>query len=411
MLAGLAVNGLAAYVFLSAAGRTLGPKRFGAISVLWAAVFLIGGGLFQPFEQELGRAISAHRARNLGYQAMVRRTAGIALLFFAPLSLIAAVFARPIASQLFREETTYVFAGLVGIAGVGFMLCIRGVLAGSGRYHAFGLAFAVDGLTKAGPALLLLYIGTHNSIYFAAIIAVSGFFGGAAALLGRPALGDQGEAPPWRQLSGSLGFLLLATLSSQLLLNIGTIAVEVLASEAEHDRAGVFLSGLVIARIPLFLFQAGQAVILPRLSRLVASNKLEEFAALMKQLLAALLGATLVASTISAAVGPTVVRTLFGQAFSSLTTRDMSLLTLSSMLMMTGLTINQAQIALGQHHHTGWPWLAGTAAFVGTTAIASSDLILRVELGMLTGSATVILSTGLLLAEAFTQLKESSNSQ
>src|SRR4051812_35850671 len=38
-----------------------------------------------------------------------------------------------------------------------------------------------------------------------------------------------------------------------------------------------FTYGVLLARIPLFLFQAVQAALLPRLSRLAARNELDEF--------------------------------------------------------------------------------------------------------------------------------------
>ena len=43
-------------------------------------------------------------------------------------------------------------------------------------------------------------------------------------------------------------------------------------TEAEKDAAGRFLPGLVIARIPLFLFQAVQAALLPKLSALAGAG-------------------------------------------------------------------------------------------------------------------------------------------
>ena len=63
---GLLLDGVASYVFLSAAGRDLGPDKFAIVSVLWVVLFLVGNGLFIPVEQELSRSISARAARGTG---------------------------------------------------------------------------------------------------------------------------------------------------------------------------------------------------------------------------------------------------------------------------------------------------------------------------------------------------------
>ena len=51
----------------------------------------------------------------------------------------------------------------------------------------------------------------------------------------------------------------------------------VLATDAEHDLAGRFFACLVISRVPLFLFQAVQASLLPKLASLAGAGLLEEF--------------------------------------------------------------------------------------------------------------------------------------
>ena len=63
-----------------------------------------------------------------------------------------------------------------------------------------------------------------------------------------------------------------------MLINGGVIAVELLATPAQEAAAGIFLSGLLIARVPLFLFQAVLAGLLPKLSHLAGLDLFDEFA-------------------------------------------------------------------------------------------------------------------------------------
>lgn len=397
---GLAFNGAAAYVFLAAAGRSLGPTAFAPVSVLWTVVFLVGTGLFQPFDQELGRSIAARRALGLGTSSVVRRIAAVAAGVFAVAAVAAVIASGPIAEHLFRGDRGFVPVLIVGVGGVGFMFVVRGLLAGSGRYFGYAVLFLADGLTKSIPALAYWFAGGKSAIVFGAIVVLAAFIGGAVPLTRGTRTTEGGAAPAWSTISAAIGFLMVTSVLSQLLLNVGTLAVEVLAKSGESDRAGVFLSGLAIARVPLFMSQAIQAVLLPRLARLSASGDSEGFNRTSRGILLVMFGGTLVATIGSAAVGPVAVRLLFGGSFALLGVRDMGLLTFASLLMMCALTINQIQIALHDHHHAGWPWGAGVVVFLAVAAYGSSDLFLRVELAMTAGAITTTAIAGLLLARA-----------
>jgi O-antigen/teichoic acid export membrane protein len=435
---GLLLDGIASYVFLSAAGRDLGPDRFAIVSVLWVVLFLVGNGLFIPVEQELSRSIAARAARGSGWRSLVHRVtlASGAVLVAA---LVVGVVARErIADSLFRGDVGFVWLLLLGLVGVWLMFVLRGVLSGEHRFHGYGLMFAADALGKAIPGVGLLWWGALRPSAYGLIVSGSAYVGiavawaclrhrrrRAAAVVRLPAdpvpvWADAGSplddvpptravprleppavdahlegagpftqspgapdvAPPWGRLSASMGFLLLTSFLSALAINIGTVAIEVVGDRVDADKAGIFLSGLVIARIPLFFFQAIQAIVLPRLSRLAALGDLPGFRTDLRRLNLAMAGCTTLATIGAAALGPLAVRILFGEEFALLGARDMALLTLASMLMTAALTLNQAQIALHHQRQTGWPWSVATAAFLAIVATNGRDLFLRVELGM-----------------------------
>ena len=75
----------------------------------------------------------------------------------------------------------------------------------------------------------------------------------------------------------------------------GTIAVDHLATSSQQAAAGQFLNGLQTARIPLFLFQAILASLLPKLSRQAEMGQLDEFISGLRRLVLAILGLGLVA--------------------------------------------------------------------------------------------------------------------
>jgi O-antigen/teichoic acid export membrane protein len=399
---GLLFDGVASYIFLTAAGRALGPDRFAIVSVLWVVLFLVGNGLFIPIEQELSRSIAARRARGLGSRSLVRRVGTASSVLLVVVSIGTLADRSRIADSLFRGDDGFVVALVGGIVGVWLMFMVRGFLSGNHRFHSYALMFVGDALAKAIPAVVLLAVGATNPITFALVMAASAYVGSVVPLVrDRPPPTEESDPPPdWGRLLSSLGFLLLTSFLSALAINIGTIAIEVIGTRVDEDKAGIFLSGLVIARIPLFLFQAIQAIVLPRLSRLAALNDLSGFRQDLRRLVSLMVGATVVAVLGSALLGPLAVKILFGDEFALLGARDMGLLTLASMLMTCALTLNQAQIALHHQRQTGWPWGVATAAFLAVTATNGADLFLRVELGMVAaGAAALVLVSLLLLRE------------
>jgi len=407
---GLLFDGVASYVFLSAAARELGPDRFTVVSILWVVLFLVGNGLFIPVEQELSRSIATRAARGSGWSTLVRRVTAASAGVLAAAIAIGVLARGRIADSLFRGDTAFVALLLFGLVGVWLMFLLRGVLSGEHRFHGYGLMFAADGLGKAIPGIALLMWGVWRPSSFGFIVSGSAYVGIVAGWLalrwgrGRTAPGvlvtpDRPDVPPgWRRLTTSMGFLLLTSFLSALTINIGTVSIEVLGNRVDADKAGIFLSGLVIARIPLFLFQAIQAIVLPRLSHLAAVGDVVAFRSDLRRLNVAMASTTLAAVVGAAALGPLAVRVLFGGEYALLGARDMALLTLASMLMTAALTLNQAQIALHHQRQTGWPWGIATVAFLAVTATNGRDLFLRVELGMVAAGAVACVVVAMLVS-------------
>lgn len=330
----------------------------------------------------------------------MRSAAIVAVSTFVVAAAIVGVLSPYLSDHLFRGRSGFVVVFVLGIGGVGLTFFSRGLLAGSGRYHGFAALFLADAAVKSVPALVLLVAGVREPLAYGAVLAASCFVGALLPLTRPTPLGGSGAPTATSALVTSLGFLLLTSFFSSLTINVGTIAVEVLATRSEATEAGVFLSGLVIARIPLFLSQAVQAIVLPRLSEMAASGRMGEFRRSVRLLGTALAAGTAVATAGSAIVGPFVVQLMFGDAFDLLGALDMALLTLASMLGMCALTVNQAQIALHHQRQTWWPWAGASLVFVVVTALTGPDLFRRVEVGMVAASGVAtLLSASLLLRE------------
>ena len=174
------------------------------------------------------------------------------------------------------------------------------------------------------------------------------------------------------------------------LVNAGPIAVELLATAAEDDEAGRFLACLVIARVPLFLFQAVQAALLPRLSALASEGRTEELRQGLARLLEVLGGL--------AAVGVVGRRGAWARRRSHCCSATTS--------SWAGARWGCSPWAAGR---TWWPrrWPRRTSpstatgawprpgpraslAFAVAVAVASDDLFLRVEVATVVGGVVAL---------------------
>jgi len=388
---GLVMSGIASYAFLALAARGLGPERFAPLSVLWATLFVAGPGLFQPVEQELSRSIAGRVAAGRGFASLLRRARLLTVgLFVAALALTLAL-SGVLVDQLFSGSWALLAALVVGVGGYAVSHVVRGRLAGTQDFTRYAQWFGADAVVKAVPCAALVAMGVGTTAAYGAVLAVAACAGALVAGRGRWDLGPpEPTATPWGELTRSMGHLLATSLAVAALLNAGTVAIALLAGPDEADRAGIFLTGLVIARVPLFFYQAVQASLLPRLTSLATEGRFPDFRRGLYQLLGLLGALTAIATIAALAAGSWAVGLLFGPEYRSLTGTDMAALALSSMMAMAALTLGQALIALHLQARVWWPWLVGLGVFAAVAAWSSDDLFVRVEAASVASALAVL---------------------
>ena len=404
---GLVVNGLAAYTFITLASRDLGAAAYTPVGLLWALSFLLGPGFFQPLEQETARVIAGRSANGLG--SVIRPAAILGGSLALALAVVAVVAAPWIVDSLFAGQGILFVALLLVLVGLGTGHLVRGVLAGLGHFGGYARYFIGDGIGR----LLLVGIGslvlTDDVAVYGLAVGGAPFLGVAAALTGRrsAARGSEASQPvpdivaPGRRselaaLAPAMGFLLVASVSTAIVLNVSPLAVELLAGPTQREEAGRFLNALLVARVPLFFFQAVQASLLPKLSSLAADGHLEEFRQVLGRLLALVAALGVVAVAACAVAGHLVVEMAFGAEF-AVGRRDMVLLAASSAVLMIVLSLAQALIAQRCQGRMALAWLAGLSAFPVVLAFGG-DLFLRVELALLATVVTAMVVMAVLLA-------------
>lgn len=394
--AGLMVNGIGLYVFIALAGRELGPTAMAPLSVMWAVTFFAAPGLFLPLEQEVSRAVASRRARQVGAAPVIRNAAliGTGLLLVA---LVLAFATLPVTFESIWGGQTLLFVGFVlTMVGSAVAHPIRGVLAGSGRFDAYAVYFGAEGVLRVVFAGALILAGTSTAGPFGLSVGLVPFVAVAIALIRPRGLVQPGPPSRAGEVTASLGALLAASLLTAAMMNGGVVAIELLATEAQEDAASHFLAGLILARVPLFLFQAVQASLLPRLAHLAGGRKWVEFRLALVRLVAAVVALGAIATLTAWSIGPWALTTFFGPEY-ELGHRDLALLALSSSIFMVAVALGQSLIALSSQAHLALAWAVGVATFAAVTALGD-DLFLRVEIGLVAGTATVVGLLGALLA-------------
>ncbi|MEV4659444.1 polysaccharide biosynthesis protein [Micromonospora sp. NPDC049301] len=395
--AGLALLGLASYVHLAVAGHSLTEADYSSLSVLWTIVFTLGIGLFMPFEQEIARIVAARRSQGQPAGPVLVRGGTLAAAVLLVLVVLIVVARGPLADRLFDGDRTMVTVLVGALAALAVAHTTRGVLSGLQLFPWYGTQLALDGGLRIGLVLLLGLTGVTSAVWFGAVLVIAPLLG--VALTTPPVLRALGGGTPvaWTPLLRGLGLLVVSSLLSQVVVNIGVINVRVLAP-SDVATAGALLSALVLVRIPLFVFASLQASLLPGLATSAATGAQAAFHSLLRRALGVVTALGVTGALLAILLGPWLVRTLF-DAPDVLGHDDFAWLAAATLAYLWAMVLGQALLALDRHRAQAVAWCAGVAVLVAVTLIPL-PVALRVELGYASGSLVVAAVMAILLRGA-----------
>lgn len=395
MAIGLLVAGITIYAFFKVGTDAVGGEvAFKPLQSLWFATFALAPGFFLPLEQEMGRALAHRRAIGQGGRPVIRRVVIIGIALLAVVITVTLVLSPWITEHYFDGNWVLLVALVLAFASYAPAHLARGIASGHGRFRAYAIVMGADGVVRIVLALTFAGIGITAIGPYGLLVATSPLVGVLWVASRGQLRSDPGPPAEWAEVTPNLGWLLLGSVFAAGLVNAGPIAATLLADPSQSQLVGWFGYGVLMARVPLFLFQAVQAALLPRLSRLAARNEIHEFRAGFRKLMVVVLAVSVFGTVAAYVLGPIVLERVFKAELSNGT---MAALALASALYMIGLAMAQAVIALKGHALVALGWGIGMVTFVLTTWLSTHDLFRRIELGLMASSGAAMIAFGMAL--------------
>jgi O-antigen/teichoic acid export membrane protein len=394
MFVGAALAALGAYVFQALGTRALGGVGYAPIGALWTIQYLVVSVVLLPIETHIAReSILSHAAGLRSPRVSFAR-------LWAWLTLVAIVASSVcwlLRDELFhgRDDLALVTGALV--LSYGAFLIVRGRLAGTERFKAYGVVTASESTVRA--ALAAVVTGVAPSVRaFAWIMPVGAFTaaGWWVPLRRNPRQPRDVAARP-AEPPRTARFLALTTAANaitQLLLAGGPLLLAFL--HAVPEEVSVFFVTATAVRVPLlFAFGGVLSRLLPTFMRLESSDRRRESRAVAAKIALGTASVAAVIGGVAAAVGGPVVAVLFGAAF-----RPRWWLVAGAtvgILLATGsIVLYQLLIARGSAGLGLLAWAVALAGAVVAIVITDGSATARAVVGLLTGEGVALI--GLVVA-------------
>lgn len=389
VIGGTLTLGVASYIQIAAANHALTGDPRAAVSALWSLIMTLSLGLFFPVEQELTRVVAARVVRGQGVLPVLRRATGVTLGMIAAIALLLALAAGPTARLFLHGQTSLLWTFAAAMAGMGLVYVTRGVLAGLGRFNAYGVSLGVDGALRIVLALALLVCGVHAAWAFALVLAVAPL---GAMLCTLPAtLRDclPGPQMAWSELFQNTGLLVGSSLLAQVVVNAAVITAGLVAPHDSDLQVAVLNAG-VLCRVPLFVFGSLQPTLMTGLSTAATQGDRAGFRQLLVRTCGVVGALGLLGGVPAVLIGPWLLRTLLG-APGVLGSADLFWFSAGTMFYMLAMVVGQALVAMGRHRLQLVGWAVGTAVLVGVACVHGSFAV-RVEVSYFLGSLAAALT-------------------
>jgi O-antigen/teichoic acid export membrane protein len=387
---GIAATGIFTFAYFAVASHVLAAGPYGAISLLWAVLFVVISVIYRPVEQLLSRTIADRRARGL-HAGHPLRVPLLVQASFAVTFLVVALALRGPIEDAFDSATLYwIFVGATLAYAASYFA--RGYLAGHQWFGLYGGLVLFESISRfCFPVAVAVGLASGQSAVAMGILAAP-----VASLLvvpwaiarhthaAEPAIDERALT-----LRAGAGFALSVAaiqLAEQTLLNASVLTVSATATTA---LAGVVFNALLITRAPLQLFQSIQTSLLPHLSGLEATEGHDAFARAIRVTILAIVAFAGAVALGLLLLGPWAMNVVFGQGY-HYGRFGLAIIAIGMGFHLCAGTLNQAALARGHDRAAAALWLVAAALFVVWMVVPIvDDQLERAEVGY--AGATVLL--------------------
>jgi O-antigen/teichoic acid export membrane protein len=414
---GIASTGVLTFAYFAVASHVLSHARaqYSDIDVLWSVMFVIISVIYRPIEQLLSRTIADRRARGLERQPLRAAMAiqgAFALVFLA----IALALHHALAHGVFHSTTLY-WILVVGVLAYAASYFARGWLAGHKYFALYGglvfmesasrFAFALAAAVGISHGQSAIAVGIAAAPFVSLVVIPAAFASRAQRSSATAPLSDAVlEGPAAEGIEEVVGELSIRhggrfaisvsgiQLAEQTLLNAAVLTVY--ATSAKASLPGTVFDLLLITRAPLQLFQAIQTSLLPHLAGLEATAGQAAFARAIRITVGAIAAFALATAVALLAVGPFVMRHLFGYNY-PYGNLGLAVVGIGMGFHLTAGTLNQAALARGQAGRAAALWLGAAVLFVGWMLLGViGDEVRRTEVGYAVAAGLLALALAVL---------------
>jgi O-antigen/teichoic acid export membrane protein len=263
------------------------------------------------------------------------------------------------------------------------------------RFGLYGGLLAVDGALRMLFAIALALAAVTSAQAYGLILTVAPLLAVAALAIPVRRTAEPGPPVAWREMGHGLAPLIVSMTLGQFMLNAVIVAARLLAP-GDAALTAALLIALVIVRVPTLVFGAVQATLLSGLASAVAVRDRAAFVRLLRNTAAAVSALMGLTALVLAAVGPWLIRVLFG-APDVLGRGDLTLLAVGTWAYLIALVLGQAVMTLRGHRVQMLCWLAGALVLVGVMLLPGAVLA-RLVLAYLAGNLVVAVGLAAALA-------------
>lgn len=385
---GSAANGLLAYLVFALTTRTLGDDA-AAVSVLWSYWGFAGAALTFPLQHWIARTMTADGSGTV--RAALPRV-GVLVAGIAVMTGVLAWWGR---DALFHRDDVW-FPVLVALVTLGsaVMGVVRGGLSGRGRFGSVAVSLVAENAVRCVAVAALVVADADDPVEYGFCIVA----GHVVAVCWPSALRFDRERATARTGS-ALEFLSgagLAQLLGQLILTGGPVALALAGGTAAEVTA--LFAALALFRAPYTIALGMVAQLTTAVTRLVVSGATSTLRRVRTITVAATAATCLIAAVGAAALGPAVIRLIFGDAV-DFPANEAAIVAVGCVLAVANLTLTITALAYDRPGTVATSWVVAVCgavvAYVVLMGLSAAETIVWCFL-----VAEAIAFLALLLADA-----------